>query len=112
MSIGVGIVGLGYWGPNLVRNFFGAAESRVVICCDIRQERCQKVAALYPGIEYTRRADEVLSHPDVDAVAIVTPVCTHYALAKQALDAGKHVMVTKPLTNDVAQAQELVELAE
>jgi predicted dehydrogenase len=105
-------VGLGYWGPNLVRNFVGAGESRLVSCCDVRQERCQKLAALYPGIEYTRRADDVLNHPEVDAVAIVTPVCTHYSLAKQALDAGKHVLVTKPLTNDVAQAEELVDLAE
>jgi predicted dehydrogenase len=112
MSIGVGIVGLGYWGPYLVRNFFSVAESRVVICCDVRQERCQKIATLYPGIEYTQRADEVLTHPKVDAVAIVTPVHTHYSLAKQALHAGKHVLVTKPLTNDVAHAQELVDLAE
>jgi predicted dehydrogenase len=112
MPTKVGIVGLGYWGPNLVRNFFSAAESQVVICCDVRQERCQKIAALYPGIEYTRCADEVLTHPEVDAVAIVTPVCTHYSLAKQALQAGKHVLVTKPLTNDIVQAEELVDLAE
>jgi predicted dehydrogenase len=112
MPIRVGIVGLGYWGPYLVRNFFSTAESQVLICCDVRQERCQKIAALYPGIEYTRWAEEVLTHPEVDAVAIVTPVCTHYSLAKQALRAGKHVLVTKPLTNDVAQAQELVDLAE
>jgi predicted dehydrogenase len=112
MTIGVGVVGLGYWGPNLVRNFVSAADNRVVICCDTRQERCLKIAALYPGIEYTQRADEVLTHPNVDAVAIVTPVCTHYSLAKQALHAGKHVLVTKPLTSDVEQAQELVDLAE
>jgi predicted dehydrogenase len=112
MPIKVGIVGLGYWGPNLVRNFFSAAESQVVICCDVRPERCQKIAALYPGIEYTRQADEILTHPKLDAVAIVTPVHTHYALAKQALLAGKHVLVTKPLTSDVAQAGELVDLAE
>jgi predicted dehydrogenase len=112
MAIRVGIVGLGYWGPNLVRNFVSAAESQVVICCDVRQERCQKIGALYPGIQFTRQADEVLTHPEVDAVVIVTPVCSHFSLAKQALQAGKHVLVTKPLTNDVAQAQELVDLAE
>jgi predicted dehydrogenase len=112
MAVKVGIIGLGYWGPNLVRNFVSAGESQVVICCDVRQERCQKIAALYPGIEFTRRADEVLTCPEVDAVAIVTPPCTHYSLAKQALNAGKHVLVTKPLTNDVAQAEELVDLAE
>jgi predicted dehydrogenase len=112
MPIGIGIVGLGYWGPNLVRNFFSVPESQVIICCDVRQERCQKMAALYPGIEYTRRAEEVITNPEVNAVAIVTPVLTHYALAKKALHSGKHVLVTKPLTNDVAQAQELVDLAD
>jgi predicted dehydrogenase len=112
MSIGVGIVGLGYWGPNLVRNFYSNPGSKVVICCDIQEERCQKIAALYPGTECTQQLKDVLSHPAVDAVAIVTPVRTHYALVKQALHAGKHVLVTKPLTCDVAQAQELVDLAE
>jgi predicted dehydrogenase len=112
MIITIGVIGLGYWGPNLVRNFFSTPESNVVICCDTRQERCRKIAALYPGIEYTQRADEVLTHPEVEAVAIATPVCTHYTLAKQALHAGKHVLVTKPLTSDVAQAQELVDLAD
>jgi predicted dehydrogenase len=112
MPVRIGIVGLGYWGPNLLRNFVSASDSQVVICCDVRQERCQKIAALYPGIEYTPRADEVLNHSQVDAVAIVTPVCTHYSLVKQALHARKHVLVTKPLTNDVGQAQELVDLAD
>jgi predicted dehydrogenase len=112
VPINIGIIGLGYWGPNLVRNFYSTLESRVAICCDIREERCQKIARLYPGIECTQRAEDVLSRPEVEAVAIVTPVRTHYALGKQALRAGKHVLVTKPLTVDVAQAQELVDLAE
>ena len=112
MPIGVGIVGLGYWGPNLVRNFYSNPESKVAICCDTREERCQRIAGLYPGTKCTQQAEDVLSHPEIEAVAIVTPVHTHYALAKQALHAGKHVLVTKPLTSDVAQAQELVNLAE
>jgi predicted dehydrogenase len=112
MPIGVGIVGLGYWGPNLVRNFYTIPESNVAICGDIREERCQKIARLYPDTEYTQLVEDVLSHPEVEAVAIATPVHTHYALVKQALHAGKHVLVTKPLTSDVAQAQELVDLAE
>jgi predicted dehydrogenase len=112
MPIRVGIVGLGYWGPNLVRNFYTIPESKVAICGDIREERCQKIARLYPDTEYTQRVEDVFSHPEVEAVAIATPVRTHYALVKDALHAGKHVLVTKPLTSDVAQAQELVELAE
>jgi predicted dehydrogenase len=112
MPLKIGIVGLGYWGPNLVRNFSSIPESKVAICCDIREERCQKIAGLYPGTECTQRMEDVFRHPEVEAVAIATPVCTHYALVKQALHAGKHVLVSKPLTSDVAQAEELVELAE
>ena len=112
MTTNVGVIGLGYWGPNLVRNFYSNPGSKVTICCDTREDRCQKIAALYPGTEYTQRLEDVLTHPAVDAVAIVTPVHTHYSLAKQALHAGKHVLVTKPLTSDVAHAQELVDLAE
>jgi len=112
MAIKIGIVGLGYWGPNLVRNFYAAREAHVVICGDISAERCSKVATLYPGIEYTQKTDDIFSHPEVQAVAIATPVHTHYRLVKQALDAGKHVLITKPLTNDVAEAQELADLAD
>ncbi|MGH7380636.1 MAG: Gfo/Idh/MocA family protein [Candidatus Methylomirabilales bacterium] len=112
MAIKIGIVGLGYWGPNFVRNFFAVPESKVVICCDINTDRCQKIARLYPGIEYTQKADDVFAHPEVQAVAIATPVHTHYGLVKQGLSAGKHVLITKPLTSDVAQGQELVDLAD
>ena len=111
MAIKVGIIGLGYWGPNFVRNFCTVPESDVLICCDISVDRCEKIAMLYSGIEYTERVEDVFGHPEVQAVAIATPVYTHYALAKQALNAGKHVLVTKPLTSDVGQAQELVGLA-
>jgi predicted dehydrogenase len=112
MPIGVAIVGLGYWGPNLVRNFSSIPESRVVVCCDINEERCRKIAGIYPGIACTQRVADIFGHSEVEAVAIATPIRTHYALVKQALHSGKHVLVTKPLTSDVAQAQELVDLAE
>jgi predicted dehydrogenase len=112
MPIGVGIVGLGYWGPNLVRNFYSNPKSKVFICCDVSQERCQKIARLYPGTECTQRVEEVFNHPEVEAVAIATPVHTHYPLVKQALETSKHVLVTKPLTGEVGQAQELVDAAE
>jgi predicted dehydrogenase len=112
MPIRMGIVGLGYWGPNLARNFHSTPDSKVVICCDIKEEPCQKIAGLYPGVECTQRVEDIFGHPEVETVAIATPIRTHYALVKQALHSGKHVLVTKPLTSDVAQAQELVDLAE
>jgi len=112
MSIKIGIIGLGYWGPNILRNFYNAEESKVVICSDISSDRCNRMAMLYPCIEFTQDAEDVLKNTNVEAVAIVTPVHTHYSLVKHALNAGKHVLVSKPLTNDVAQAQELVTLSE
>jgi predicted dehydrogenase len=110
--LGVGIVGYGYWGPNLVRNFAelpGAAVRRV---CDLRQGRLDQAAARYPGITTTTRVEEVIEASDVDAVAVVTPVSTHFEFAMRALQAGKHVLVTKPLTADSGQAHRLVAEAE
>lgn len=112
MTTNVGVIGLGYWGPNLVRNFCAEPDSKVVICCDLNAERGEKIARLYPGLTFTQETAKVFGHPTVQAVAIATPVHTHYSLVKQALEGGKHVLVTKPLTNDVAQAQELVALAD
>lgn len=109
--IGIGVIGFGYWGPNLVRNFAEASGARVVSVCDSRAERLALVAKRYPGVKTTTSADEVLNDPAVDAVIIATPVATHYALVKQALQNNRHVLVTKPLTDAVAYAQELVELA-
>ena len=108
MPINVGIIGLGYWGPNFLRNFVTAEDSKVIICCDIKPDRCKKFATLYPGIEFTQNSDEVISNPKIEAVAIATPAYTHYSLVKHALRSGKHVLVSKPLTNDLTQAQELV----
>jgi predicted dehydrogenase len=82
------------------------------MCCDLNAERGEKIALAYPSITFTQEMAKVLGHPAVQAVVIATPVHTHYALVKQALEAGKHVLVTKPLTSDVAQAQELVALAD
>jgi predicted dehydrogenase len=103
---------LGYWGPNLVRNFNASPDSQVLICCDSQPERCRKLAIQYPNFIYSQQVSDVISHPEVDAVAIATPVQTHHALAKQALLAGKHVLITKPIADDLAQARELVELAD
>jgi predicted dehydrogenase len=112
LDIGVGVVGLGYWGPNLVRNFNSVSDSKVVIACDLQADRCRKLAVQYPNIECSQNVRDVFNHPDVNAIVIATPVQTHHALAKEALLARKHVLVTKPITDNLAQAQELVELAD
>jgi predicted dehydrogenase len=110
--IGIGIIGYGYWGPNLVRNFADTPGARVVAVSDLRTEQLEKVKARYPGIKTTPDHAEIFRDPSIDAVVIVTPVSTHYALACQALEAGKHVMVAKPITANSAEAQKLIELAE
>jgi predicted dehydrogenase len=112
LVVKVGVIGLGYWGPNLVRNFNASPDSKVVICCDMQPDRCQKLAVQYPNFTYSNQVSDVINNPEVNAVAIATPVQTHHALAKQALLAGKHVLITKPITDDVNQARELVELAD
>ncbi len=108
----VGVVGYGYWGPNIVRNFNTTGESRVVAVCDLRDDNLRKVEMNYNGIRTTKNYDELIRAKDVDAVAIVTPVFTHHELAKKALEAGKHVFVEKPFTYTVAQAEDLINLAE
>lgn len=110
--IRVGVIGYGYWGPNVVRNFNIANKSEVVMVCDERPEALQRVLDIYPHIKITRSSAEVLTSPEVDVVAVVTPVWTHFALAKAALNSGKHVFVEKPFTSTSAQAEELVNLAE
>lgn len=112
MAVKVGVIGLGYWGPNLVRNFNASIDSKVVICCDAQSDRCRKLAIQYPNFTYSQQVSDVIDHPEVNAIAIATPVQTHHALAKQALLAGKHVLITKPITDDLTQARELVELAD
>ena len=112
MVVKVGVIGLGYWGPNLVRNFNASPDSEVVICCDMQPDRCQKLVIQYPNFAYSNQVSDVINHPEVNAVAIATPVQTHHALAKQALLAGKHVLITKPITDNVDNARELVELAD
>jgi len=110
--IGVGIIGYGYWGPNLVRNFFETPGCRVVSVADLRAERLAKVTPRYPTVETTTNVDDVLRDPRIDAIAIATPVSSHFDLAMRALAAGKHVFVEKPMTADPEQAQRLVDEAE
>ena len=107
----VAVVGLGYWGPNLVRNFHEVAGAEVVAVCDRRHDALAKTARRYPAVELYEDLEELLELADVDAVAIAAPVSTHHDLASAALAAGKHVFVEKPLAASSGQAQELVDLA-
>ncbi|TKB60197.1 MAG: Gfo/Idh/MocA family oxidoreductase [Nitrospira sp.] len=108
----LGVIGYGYWGPNIVRNFLGHKDCRVVVVCDKSPTALTRVMAAHPGVRATTDSDEVLRSAEIDAVAIVTPVSFHYELAKKALENGKHVFVEKPFTATSAQAEELIELAE
>jgi predicted dehydrogenase len=106
-----GVVGYGYWGPNVVRNLDRLDEAEVVAVCDKSAAARKKVAKAYPDVLVTDDSAELMSNPEIDAIAVVTPVWTHYELAKTALQNGKHIFVEKPFTSNAAQAQELIELA-
>jgi predicted dehydrogenase len=110
-GIRVGVIGYGYWGPNVVRNLFALDGCAVTALCDKNPAALQKALRLYPGLRTTTDDNDVLASLDIDAVAIVTPVWTHYELARKALENGKHVFVEKPFTATAQQAEELVELA-
>ena len=107
----VGVIGYGYWGPNIVRNLYAVGTCEVAALCDTNAAALQKARRVYPGLHMTSDPAEVLFSPDIDAVAIITPVWTHYELARTALENGKHVFVEKPFTATAQQAEELVELA-
>jgi predicted dehydrogenase len=107
----IGVIGYGYWGPNVVRNFSTANGSEVTMVCDMSQQTLKKVNKAYPQISVTDNIDELIKSPDVDAIAIATPVFTHHDLAKKVLEAGKSVFIEKPFTYTVAEAEDLVELA-
>ena len=102
-------MGLGYWGPNLARNFDHLAD--LAWLCDFDEELRESFSARYPRARVTAEFEEMLADPELDAVVIATPVPTHYALAKQALEAGKHVLVEKPPAMKGAEMDELVALA-
>ena len=107
----IGVIGYGYWGPNVVRNFHSQDNCEVVLVAD-RNPKCElRLKKTFPGIGFTTDESQILTSPDIDVVAVVTPVWTHFELAKKALENGKHVFVEKPFTYSVAQGEELVELA-
>lgn len=106
------VVGLGYWGPNLVRNLSGSERTRLVWLCDADGVRLSNVGGQYPGVQLTDDFQDVIKDDEVDAVVIATPVGTHADLATAAIQAGKHVLIEKPLTHDADAAADLVDLAE
>jgi predicted dehydrogenase len=109
--IRVGVIGYGYWGPNIVRNLHGLDSTCVEAVCDMNPNALARVRKAYPGVKTCSDPAEILTSPTVDAVAVITPVWTHYDLAKKALENGKHIFVEKPFTSNSKQAEELIELA-
>ena len=110
--IRIGVIGYGYWGPNIVRNLQSLDGSRVVAVCDKNPKALRRAKQAYPDVRLISDSAELLSSTDVDAVAVVTPVWSHFELAKAALENGKHVFVEKPFTYSAVQAEELIELAD
>lgn len=107
----VGIIGLGYWGPNLVRNFLAHKDVKKVIACDIKENRLQLIREKFPAAELSKDCQRLIDG-DADIIVIATPVDTHYNLAKESLEAGKHIWVEKPFTSTSKEAEELIEIAE
>lgn len=110
--IGIGVIGYGYWGPQIARNFHSLDNARLLVVCDKEAEVLKRAKRAYADLEVTTELSRVLTSPHVDAVAVVTPVWTHFELAKAALENGKHVFVEKAFTTTSEQARQLIELAE
>jgi len=112
MTINVGVIGCGYWGPNLLRNFVDHEAAQLRWICDVDAARVAEMGRRYPMAQTSTDYRKLVDDPDLDAVAVVTPVATHFSIAQEFLRAGKHVLVEKPLTATVAEAEELIALAE
>jgi predicted dehydrogenase len=108
----VGVIGYGYWGPNIVRNFQGLDNVHVAAICDRSPNALRRASSVNHGVKLFDNAGDLFSMPDIEAVAVVSPVWTHFELAKEALERGKHVFVEKPFTRTVAEAEQLIEIAE
>jgi len=110
--INVGIVGFGYWGPNVARNFNSTPGAKVVAISDADEKSLQRAAVSYPGVRMEKECNRVLTAKDIDVVAIVTPVSSHFEIAQKALSNGKHIFIEKPFTASVSEAEILIELAD
>jgi predicted dehydrogenase len=108
----IGVIGYGYWGPNMVRNFMEIPDSTVKWVSDLSEKNLERAQTRYPTLQTTTDYNDILNDGDVDAVVIATPVDTHYPLAKASLEAGKHVLVEKPMASKTAHAEELIAIAE
>ena len=109
--LNVGVIGCGYWGPNLIRNFANLKTSKVLACADLAEERLNHMRQLYPALRTTTNFREIVNDGAIGAVVIATPVSSHYPIAREALEAGKHVFIEKPLAQSVEEGKKLVELA-
>ena len=110
--IRMGVIGYGYWGPGIVRNFGNTEGCEVTMVCDKSADSLRRAQRAYPKVQVTNDPCDIIASPEIDAVAVVTPVWTHFELAKSALMHGKHVFVEKPFTSTAAQAEELIDIAE
>ena len=108
--IRVGVIGYGYWGPVVARNFQAAEGCQLSMVCDKNPAALERAAKAFPGIQVTTDPSEVVRSPQIDAVAVITPVWTHFEFAKAALENGKHVFVEKPFTASASEASELIDL--
>ncbi len=108
----IGVIGCGYWGPNLLRNFSENEEARLRWMCDVDAKRLVSLGRRYPSAQTTLDYRQLLADPQLEAVVIATPVSTHFGFAREALESGKHVLIEKPFTASVAEAEQLIELAE
>lgn len=111
-QINIGVVGCGYWGPNLIRNFRSLPGCHVKLACDSDPKRLAYVSQLYPEVKTTADYEELVNDTEIDAICVATPVWTHFELAKKSLEAGKHTFVEKPMASSVSQCRELVDLAD
>ena len=107
----IGVVGLGYWGPNLARNFNGLPDCDLEALCDLSEDRRAHVQSLYPGVQAESDFNALISDPDLDAIAIATSLKSHHPLGKASLLAGKHTLIEKPLASSIEESQELVDIA-
>ena len=111
MTIRVGVAGLGYWGPNLARNFSGLPGCELTWCCDASEAARERYASSFPNARFTADLEDLLADPELDAVVLATPVPTHAPLAERVLRAGKHCFVEKPLAQSVVDAERAVAAA-